>query len=169
MLAKNPMIPATKFVNASGKLFNTIPPSDSTFYEMLNKVIQEEPIGSLDPELMRQITAIGIVKGKPFAPDARIKKILTDAADVGNATARVLNMSARESEGFAYYKVSNWTNMLFVGGYEFETPPLTKEGFKHYPATRARTLNSRSLFFNGYTGITTAMFMRLPVVGSQYL
>ena len=29
---------------------------------------------------MGPIAAIGIVKGKPFPPDARMKKILTDAA-----------------------------------------------------------------------------------------
>ena len=34
------------------------------------------------------LAAIGIEKGKPFAPDARMKKILTEAAAVGNATAR---------------------------------------------------------------------------------
>jgi hypothetical protein len=125
----------------------------------------------ISPELMGQIASIGIVKGKPFAPDARMKKILTDAAAIGNATARMLNINPRPSEGFSYYPGSNWTNMLFVGGYEFETPPpmLTKEGLKPFPATGARTLNSRTLFFGGYTGITPAMCMRIPGIGSQYL
>jgi len=170
-LAKNPPIPAMKFVDGTGKSFNTIPPSDYTFYEVLNKVVQAEPLGSLDPELMGQIASIGIVKGKDFAPDARMKKILTDAANLGNATARMLNMSPRESEGFNYYEGSNWTNMLFVGGYNFETPPpmVTKEGIKPFPPTGARTLNSRTLFFNGYTGITPAMCMRITGIGSQYL
>ena len=171
MLAKDPPVPPTKFIEVSGKSFNTIPPSDYTFYEVINKLVQEEPLGTLDPELMGQIASIGIVKGKPFNPDARMKKILTDAANVGNATARMLNFSPRESEGINYYEGSQWTNMLFVGGYLFETPPpmLTKEGFKPFPPTGARTLNARTLFFNGYTGITPAMCMRLTRVGSQYL
>jgi len=171
MLAKDSPVPPTKFIEVSGKSFNTIPPSDYTFYEVINKLVQEEPLGTLDPELMGQIAAIGIVKGKPFNPDARMKKILTDAANVGNATARMLNFSPRESEGINYYEGSQWTNMLFVGGYLFETPPpmLTKDGFKPFPPTGARTLNSRTLFFNGYTGITPAMCMRLTRVGSQYL
>jgi hypothetical protein len=170
-LAKNPAVPSIKFVNATGKSFNTIPPSDYTFYEVLNKVVQAEPIGSLDSELMGQIASLGIIKGKDFAPDARMKEILTDGANLGNATARMLNMSPRESEGFAYYEGSNWTNMLFVGGYNFETPPpmVTKEGIVPYPSTGARTLNSRTVFFNGYTGITPSMCMRLTRVGSQYL
>jgi hypothetical protein len=170
-MGRSPAIPETKFVDVSGKSFNTIPPSDYGFYEMLDKLVQEEPAGSLDPELMGQIASIGIVKGKPFAPDARMKKILTEAAAVSNATMRMLNMNPRESEGYTYYPGSSWTNMLFVGGYEFETPPpmVTKEGIVPYPNTGARTLNSRTTFFGGYTGITPAMCMRIPGVGSQYL
>ena len=152
-LALDPAIPETKFVEASGKSFNTIPPSDpNTYFEMLNKLVQEEPVGTLDAELMGQIAAIGIVKGKPFAPDARMKKILTDAASVAGATARMLNISPREAEGYDYYPGSSWTNMLFVGGYDFETPPpmIMKEGIVPNPPTGARTLNARTTFFIGY-------------------
>jgi hypothetical protein len=35
--------------------------------------------------VLGQLAAIGIVKGKPFNPDARMKKILTDAAAVGKS------------------------------------------------------------------------------------
>jgi hypothetical protein len=90
-LAKNPPIPETKFVEGSGKAFNTIPPNDSSFFEMINANVQDEPAGSYDVELAGQLAAIGIVKGKPFTPDARMKKILTDAAAVGNAAGRMLN------------------------------------------------------------------------------
>ena len=79
MLFRSP-IPPTKFVEASGKAFNTIPPSDYSFFEMINANIQQEPADSYSTELAGQLAAIGIVKGKPFAPDARMKKILTEAA-----------------------------------------------------------------------------------------
>ena len=51
------------------------------------------------------------------------------------------------------------------------TPPaeITKEGLKPYPSDNARKLNSRMWFFYSVTGITPAMSMRLPNVGSQYL
>ena len=62
-------------------------------------------------------------------------------------------------------------NPLFISGYEFETPipMITREGAKPFPPTGYRTLNARTLFFYGYTGITPAMAMRLPGIGSQYL
>ena len=111
------------------------------------------------------------MKGKPFNPDARMKKILTDAAAVGNAASRVLNWRAAEYPGWAYYPDSMWGNMLWQGGYDFETPPpmVTKEGIKPFPPTGARTLDSRTAFYYGYTMDSPGMIMRLTNVGSQYL
>ena len=40
---------AMKFVNVSGKPFNTVAPADYPFWELLNQVVQEEPSESLDP------------------------------------------------------------------------------------------------------------------------
>jgi len=162
--------PPTVFHEGSGKVMNTIPPNDWTFYEMLNDVVQREPATSLDPELMGPVAAIGIIKGKSFAPDARMKQILTDALAVANATSRSLFIHPRAADWY-YYPGSAWMNPLFISGYQFETPiPLiTREGVKPFPPTGYRTLDARSAFFYGITGITPAMSMRLPGIGSQYL
>jgi hypothetical protein len=171
-LEVNPPVPPTKFVEASGKSFNTIPPNDFSYFEMVNELVQMEPATSTSPELLGQLAAIGIVKGKPFNPDPRMKKTLTDAAAVGNAAGRILNWRASEIPGWSLYPGSMWASMLWEGGYNFETPPplITKEGFfKPLPATGARTLNSRTAFYYGYTLDSPGMIMRLPNVGSQYL
>lgn len=162
--------PATVFHDGSGKVMNTLPPNDWTFYEMLNEIVQNEPATSLDAELMGPIAAIGIVKGKPFAPDARMKKIMTEALSVANATSRSLFMSPRDPSWF-YYPGSAWSNLLFQTGYEFETPipEITREGVKPYPPTGYRTMDARTYFFYGITGITPGMAMRLTGIGSQYL
>jgi hypothetical protein len=48
-------------------------------------VVQKEPADVIDPEITGSLATIGIVKGKPFKPDERMKKILTDAAAIGTA------------------------------------------------------------------------------------
>ena len=171
MLAPNPPVPATKFIDASGKSFNTIPPNDFGYFEMLDKLVQMEPATSFDVELTGQLAAIGIVKGKPFQPDEKTKKILTDAAAVGNAAGRSFNWYVSEYPGWSYYDGSMWGSMLWQGGFNFETPPpmVTKEGFKPFPPTGARTLDSRTAFYYGYTMDSPGMIMRVPNVGSQYL
>ncbi|MFI8608114.1 DUF1254 domain-containing protein [Pseudomonas sp. NPDC077649] len=171
-LSRDPQVAETKFVDASGKAFNTIPPSDFGFFEMIDANVQDEPADSYDVELAGQLAAIGIVKGKAFEPDARMKKILTDAAAVGNAAGRTLTYRYQEANpGWAQYPDSRWGSMLWQGGAYFETPPpLFESGmFKPLPPTGARTLDSRTAFYYGAILDSPAMIMRMPSAGSQYL
>jgi hypothetical protein len=161
-----------KFIEGTGKVLNTVPPNDFSYFELINDLVQKEPAEAFEPEIMGSLAAIGIVKGKPFNPDARMKKILTDAAAIGTAAARTLDWRPRPAEGFFYYLHSAWTEPLFVGGYNFETPPpqVSPDGvITPYPPTGARTLNARTSFFFYATYITPAMSMRLTGIGSQYL
>jgi hypothetical protein len=63
---KAAQIPQTAFVEATGKAFNTIPFTDARFFDQVNELVQEQPLGFLDPEIMGQFEAIGIVKGQKF-------------------------------------------------------------------------------------------------------
>lgn len=171
-IAGEPKIPETKFIEASRLSFNTIAPSDYGFFELINENVQNEPATSYDVELAGQLAAIGIVHGKEFAPDERMKKILSDAASVGQAAGRALNWRyAMKHPDWAYYEGSHWGSMLWEGGAFFETPPpLFEEGsFKPLAPTGARTLDSRTAFYYGYTLDSPGMIMRIPGVGSQYL
>lgn len=171
--------PETVFHEGSGKAMITIPPNDFSYYEMLDEVVQREPAGSLDSELMGAIAAIGIVKGQPFAPDARMKRILTEALEVANATSRSLTMNPRDPS-WTYYPDSAWWNPFFVSGYEFETPIPEIEGpvesgmrtpvaARPYPSTGYRTLDIRTFYWYGSFAVSPAMAMRMTGIGSQYL
>ncbi len=111
----------------------------------------------LDPELRGIFASIGIQKGKPFAPDERMKKILTDAVAVGNATSRALLWYEREPSEF-FRKDSSWKKGYPSGNYQF----LKDEGMG------GRNLNARTMFYYFATVNTPAMAMKLIEVGSQY-
>ena len=65
---------------------------------------------------------------------------------------------------------SAWFNYLFETGYQLETPiPITRGGVKPFPATGYRTLDARTNFFYGITGITPGMAMRLPGIGFLFV
>jgi hypothetical protein len=153
-LARRDAPPAATFVNLSGRSFNTIHANDLTFYEEVHAVLQEEPVDSLDPEFLGLLASIGIEKGRPFAPDARMEAILTDAAAVGNATARALVFATRDPAAF-YFEDSAWKTGFIGGSHEFA-------------ADGVRLLDGRSLFFYYATGITPAMAAKMVGVGSQY-
>ena len=161
-------VPETTFVEGSGTAFNTIPPTDARFFETVHALLQDEPADAGDLEIVGHLGELGIVKGKPFAPDERMRRILDEAATVGNATSRALMFDARGEEDVFWYPDSAWTNLLFQGGYQFDRPipQVTPEGIKPYPPTGTRKHDLRTLFFYGYTGITPAMAMRLTGIGS---
>ena len=146
------------FVNGSGKEMNTIHANDFSFYGEINQVVQEEPSTAMDPETLGAFAAIGIAKGKPFAPDARMQKILTDAAAVGNATARAIIFNDRDKEAYLYPN-SAWNNP--VVGFEGSDYMLVQNG--------ARLLDSRTYYFYYATIHTPAMIMKMVGAGSQYV
>lgn len=144
MLAPDAERTPAVFHEGTGLAFNTVPPNDFSYYELLNALVQAEPATAIDPELMGPIAAIGIRKGEDFAPDDRMRRILTEAAALGNATGRTLGFDPRDPE-WIYYEDSHWFNPLFRGGYQFETPipEITAEGAKPFPATAtARTTDA---------------------------
>jgi len=148
--------PQMNFVNVSGTFHNTIHRMDYDFFEEVNSVVQAEPPQGQNPEILGLLASIGIKKGQPFNPDARMKKILTEAADVGAATARALTARPRDNVYFIYPGESvSWTIPFPGGSHEFlDNGVLTLDGriFMHFYAT----------------GITPAMAMKMVGVGSQY-
>ncbi|OPH83217.1 DUF1254 domain-containing protein [Nitrobacter vulgaris] len=149
--AANP--PPNSFVNVSNRAFSTVAPADDRFWELLNAVVQSEPVESLDPVTLGFFAAIGIEKGKPFKPDERMKRILTEAAAVGDATARTLTYKSRIPEAF-YYPNSTWRQWL--GGYRFQS----QRGVAH--------LDAAAFFYFYATGVTPAMEAKMVGQGSQY-
>ncbi len=151
--AANP--PAMKFINASGKSFNTVGANTYKFYEDINHVVQYEPNEAFSPVILGQLAALGIEKGKEFNPDERMKKILAEAAAVGNATARALVFKYPD-EKVAYYPGSAWVEGFFGGDYKFQSQP------------GVNNTDAMVHFLYYATGVTPAMALKLVGKGSQY-
>ena len=154
--ASNP--PKMEVSNVTGRIFNTIHANDFTFYEEINAVIQYEPVGFLEPELRGNLTAIGIMKGRPFQPDQRMKALLTEAAAIGNATSRALSFAPRAKSVRIYDEESEWVTAFDGGDYQW----LVEGG------TGGRNKDARTRFFYFATGNTPAMVLKMVDRGSQY-
>jgi len=162
---------ATPFIEGTGMELQTIPPNDESYYELVHSIVEAEPAESLDIELAGQLAAIGISKGKPFAPDARMRKILREAVALANATARTLSMRARALDAFRYYEpTSAWLNPSFASGL-----PLAGGGAGNTTESDAfvqstlRTLNVRTRTFYMALGSSLAMYERVTSTRTQAL
>lgn len=147
--------PQMTFVNTSGKPCCTIHRMDYGYWEELNESIQTEPLEGLDVETRGLLASIGIKKGQELKPDARMKEILTDAANIGSVTARALVSRPNDERHYMYPGKRVWTNPFIQGRYDFV---LDGE----------RLLDSRIYMHFYATGITPAMALKFIGKGSQY-
>ncbi len=161
-LSKKDNPPKMEFISGSGIEFNTIHANNYTFYEHLNHIIQKEPLDMLDPETRGLFASIGMAKGKPFAPDARMKKILTDAVAIANATARSIVWYPRTDRTMEGIRIYPDTDSAWVMAW------VDKNVF--FNGKDGKTMNSdaRVMFHYPYTAVTPAMAVSRAGAGSDY-
>jgi hypothetical protein len=149
--------PPTEFTNMSGLAeYRTIPPNDFSFYESLDNLVQEEPIGWLDPETTGLIASIGIVKGRPFNPNGRMRRILTEAVAIGNAYARANTVFPRDPG----HRVFKDTHSEWVMAFADKDTYFLRDG--------ARRFDSRLWMHYNAVVVTPAMALTRPGAGSDY-
>ncbi|WP_157016737.1 DUF1254 domain-containing protein [Mesorhizobium xinjiangense] len=146
----------TEFVDMSGKGFNTVFPNDLKYFQILDAIIQHEPIDAIGPETRGEIASIGIVKGQKFEPDDRMKKLLTEAGTLGNATARVITAYPRIG-GVQIYPD---TDSSWIMGFANKNTSFEADG--------AMGLSARLLFYFNAAGVTPAMAVTKAGAGSDY-
>jgi len=161
-LAKKDAQPKMEYIHVGDKKFNTVHTNDFTFYEHLNKIIQYEPYEFLDMETRGLFASIGMEKGKPFAPDERMTKILTDAVAIANATARSILWHPRVESTLKGIEVYPGDNSAWLGAWVDKNVFFTGKD-KH-------TMNSdaRVMFHYPYTIVSPAMAVTIPGKGSDY-
>jgi hypothetical protein len=101
------------------------------------------------------MAAIGIEKGKPFNPDARMKRILNDAMTIANGAARAISYFPRDPGNLTFKDSEAW-----VTAYADKDTTFTRNG--------AYRLDPRVLFHFGYICVSPAMAMTVAGKGSDY-
>jgi hypothetical protein len=95
--------PPTKYVDASGIVFESTIRYDWTFFQSLNQMVQAEPWLERDKAMIDQLKTIGIERGKAFKPDTKTKQILNNAIQEAKAW-----FDARYDTLPRYYEGGRW-------------------------------------------------------------
>jgi len=140
--------------DAGGKTLANAP-RGLAYWERLSRWINEEPVEDRDRIMMAMLRSLGIDKGKPFNPDARMKKLLTDATLVGEAMAKVNDYEKRDMPLAHYVDSSEWEFALCLDPSQ-ETANYTQ-------------LDERAAWFYEATATSAGMVTKTPGVGSIYL
>src|SRR4029077_18851732 len=99
--------PKVDILDAGTKAWSGLPPRGMEYWTRLDEVIQKEPVEPRDVFFHAMLRSLGLEKGKPFRPDARQTKILTEAAIVGEAMAKA-NSADRRFAGSKYRSDAHW-------------------------------------------------------------
>jgi hypothetical protein len=161
-LSKKDNPPKMEYFSGSGKSFNTIHANDYTFYEHLHEVLEMEPLDMLDPETRGLFASIGMEKGKEFKPDARMKRILTDAVAIGNAAARSIVWYPRTDGTMKGVRIYPDTDSAWIMAF------VDKNVFFNGPDGMTMNSDARVMFHYPYTGVTPAMALTRAGAGSDY-
>ena len=78
-LSKNGNPPEMKFVDLYGTPLEMIPKLDGSIYREIHEMIQEEVVLDRDLSMMGLLARIGIKRGEPFKPDAKLQAMFDQA------------------------------------------------------------------------------------------
>lgn len=125
------------------------------FWQKLSEIIHAEPIVEKFLPMYGLLSAVGIEKGKPFAPDARMKGILERAAKAGRDQLLVSAFASSRPDRMAWPdRKWEWVG-LTPGSAQFET-------------TTGIDLEARDRWFAQAIVTSPAMFRRDAGAGSLY-
>jgi hypothetical protein len=148
--------PAMRYVTPDPAKVTQIPamPRGMEYWERLAQVIEHEPMEDRDRFFVAMLRPLGIEKGKPFKPDARQKKILTEAAFVGEAMAKANDFDKRFA-GARYRPDTHWDYVIMLDPAQ-DLPDYSQ-------------LDERAAYFYEGIFITKAMNSKTPGFGQAYL
>lgn len=148
--AANP--PVIETAKVGDRKWSQMPPHGMAYWERLSDRINMEPVQERDRFMMAQLRFLGIEKGKPFKPDERQTKILTEAAKVGEMMAKA-NAYTRRFEP-EMWPGARWKDALTVN---------TKQYSEFFDQ-----LDERAGYFYEATAVSEAMRTRTPGFGQRY-
>jgi len=154
-LAEKDNSPAMKFPNASAVPSDGDFKRDIRYFESLATFINHEPVAPEDLAMRGMAASLGIVKGQPFQPDARMKALLNAAADVAFKMATVDSYDSRNPDKFIYPD-RKW-EAIFLGG----SPVFRTDSYLDFDTMIA-------MFHKCYS-TSAGMVIAMPGKGSQYL
>jgi hypothetical protein len=144
-----------QFPDASATPCNMLYPQDGSAFDMLSRFIQHEYVSPVDMEMRGMLAALGIIKGKPFAPSADTRELLDKAARTAARMGHIIayQPSPMTPNGI-YYRDRKWLNAF--------------PGNALFTADTYNIIDSRTGFFVYAYSTSPGMAVNMENVGAKY-
>ena len=156
-----------KFPNASGVEANLLPRSDITAFEQLKWLLDREGANLSDATGLGLLANVGLIAGKPFAPDAAARSLLDAAAKTGYKMSRVIGrMPEVNGRDYRVWKDRQWINP--VNNVTEPGAEKTMDLSFRNKAAGFTEFEPRIWFFTDYYSISPGMVSQIPGKGAAY-
>jgi hypothetical protein len=145
--------PATQHLTPAVAQTATLP-RGMDYWEQLAAVLEREPVQDRDRFFMAMLKPLGIERGKPFNPDERQKRILSEAAAVGELMAKANAFDKRFADS-RYRPDAHWDYVIMADPAQ-DLPGLSQ-------------LDERAAYFYEAVALSKGMVNKTPGVGQAYL
>jgi hypothetical protein len=157
-----------QYPDASGVPVNMLPISDGSAFDRLKSLVDREGDDLADTDWRGMLASIGILKGRPFNPDAHTRAILDLAAKTAYKTSRVIGFEqAIGDRSFLVYPDRHWINPIADG------TPGNPSGAMDLAWDRVAghylDFDARIWFFTNYYSISPGMISQIPGKGAKYM
>jgi len=105
----------SRFIKGKDVKWLATPPRGLAYWRTLAEIIQQEPVREIDKAWMAMIAPLGMAKGQPFQPDARLQEILLKGAAMGELMTRNLQVNPRYTQPF-------WPGTSWYKSLDFKIP-----------------------------------------------
>ena len=142
------------FVNQSVTPFHAVTNNKGMeFWNMLNKMVQLEPVQERDLAMMGLAKTIGIVKGEAFEPDEALQKILIKATETAKNMMMAMGFDAQND-------IKTWKGLQWESAFQTESPFFDGAG-------HTETHERAAFTYQAMTG-AKSMVAKMVGKGSQY-
>jgi hypothetical protein len=145
-----------QFPDASGVPANMLYPQDGTAFDMFSRFITHEYVDPADLYMRGMAAAIGIVKNQPFAPDAKARALLDQAARTATRIGHVR----------VYTPTPLVKDQLWYPDRHYINPFPSNATFT---SDTFSFLDARTAFFTYAYSASPAMALNMDNVGAKYL
>lgn len=153
-LGKQATAKPMKFPNASPLEMDMTIPKDGKAFSLIQRIIDNEYVDQQDMEMRGMLAAIGIIKGKEFAPNDKQAKLLDDAAKTAAKFGLAISYTPQDIEDNVWFKGRRWMN-AFPGNAAF-----TADTFNY--------IDPRIGFFTNAITTSPGMAITMEKVGAKY-
>jgi hypothetical protein len=136
-----------QFIEGVDREWDATPPRGLAYWECLASVLAQEPVREVDRIMIAMLEPLGLVPGRPFAPDSRQCRLLEQGAALGELMTRNIQINPRHA--VPYWPGTTWYRCL-------DFPTSQHDSAKVY-------LDERAAWF--YEAVTSSRGMADPQPG----